>query len=291
MEVTHIINTLAADAVAVVFVNVLLQQIGLPTATEAILKYNGTAITQEQVTLGFTFSAANKGLLTIDHISADQENPPDVSFNIKVTDDNATTPLSKTSTVNVALQPVNDNPVGTTAAQTIIAGQQVTIATTLLNASDVDTPAADLTFRLDVRPVYGYLYLSGVPLGEGATFTLSDITSGQLVYQHDGTALASDSFSVTLRDGEGGSDPTPLVVSFNINNSTDIPATAGNDSFSVLENIPGDIRSTTFSAAQLLINDSGNAPLTIQSVQSASNCSVVLNGDQTITFTPTTSFG
>jgi membrane protein DedA with SNARE-associated domain/rhodanese-related sulfurtransferase len=42
MEVTHIIDTLAADAVAVVFVNVLLQQIGLPVPAVPTLLLAGS---------------------------------------------------------------------------------------------------------------------------------------------------------------------------------------------------------------------------------------------------------
>ena len=209
-------STTFSDAQTTNLANLTVQILSLPTATEATLRYNGTVITQAQVTSGFTFSAADKGLLTIDHISANQENPPDVSFTIQVTDDNATTPLSsQITTVNVALQPINDNPTGTAGTQIIVAGETVTIDAALLTASDVDTSVTELTFRLDARPTHGYLYLNGVPLGVGATFTLADISGGLLRYTHDGTALANDSFSVTLRDGEGGSyldgGLTPLV--------------------------------------------------------------------------------
>ena len=294
--VTVFPNTTFSDAQTTDPANLTIQILTLPNAAEATLKYDGTAITQEQVTAGFTFAAANKGLLTIDHVSAEQENPPDVSFTIKVTDDDATSPLSREATVNVELQAINDDPVGTAGSRTIDAGDSVTITTALLNATDVDTPDSDLTFTLETRPAHGYLYLNGVPLGEGATFTIGDITGNLLTYTHDGTALADDSFAVTLRDGEGGSfldgNLTPLVVTFLIDRpGEDIPAVARTDQFSMLENIDGDIRSTVFTAGQLLANDSGNAPLAIVSVQATQHCTALLSGDgQTITFTPDTGF-
>ncbi|MEI7817396.1 MAG: cadherin-like domain-containing protein, partial [Desulfuromonadales bacterium] len=87
----------------------------LPTTGDAVLKYNGSAIAA-----GFNFLAtnANKALLTIDHVSTNQVNPPDTSFTISVTDNNVTTPLSLDATVSVKVQAVNDDPVGTRGTAT-----------------------------------------------------------------------------------------------------------------------------------------------------------------------------
>ncbi len=272
----------ATDLLTVTIVN-------LPTADEAVLKYDGSVIAA-----GFSFLAtdANKAKLTIDHVSANQIDPVDVSFDIKVTDNDASSPLFTSTTVNVQVQAVNDDPVGTAGSQVITAGQKVTITSSLLTASDVDTASTELTFRLETRPAHGYLYLSDVPLGEGATFTLADIANNSLTYTHDGTQNV-DSFSVTLRDGEGGSylngALTPLVVSFNF--ATDIVAAGADDSFSMLENVTGDIRSIVFTASQLLSNDSGNPALSITGATSGANGTAVWNPTaQTVTFTPTTAF-
>jgi VCBS repeat-containing protein len=318
-------NTTFSDAETTETANLTVQILTLPDADEATLKYNGVAITQEAVDAegGFTFSADNKGLLTIDHVSANEDDPPDVSFTIKVTDDDAT-PLSKNATINVEVQAVNDHPVGSAVSITIDEAEVVNLKTVeqqLLDATDVDTPDETLTFRLDNVPDHGYLFLDGIPLGEGATFTLGDIESERVQYQHDGSNMADDTFTVTLRDGEGGlyeeGFAKDLIVNFTIedtvtnNDGADTAPSSGTpigdngsinpgggtgtsnpdqdpvanpEQFVTNEDTPIDI-----TESQLIANDSGDLPLNIISVQDAVDGTVALNGN-TVTFTPSADF-
>ncbi|WP_462325782.1 cadherin-like domain-containing protein, partial [Desulfoplanes sp.] len=317
-------NTAFNDAETADTANLTIQIVTLPTSSEAELYYGETKITQAMVDSdgGYTFSADTKDQLTIKHVSSEQENPPDVSFTIRVTDDDGSNPLSHDATVNVELQPVNDNPTGTSGSTPLDEGEYVNITTALLNADDVDTENSDLVFSLDDVPDYGYLFLDGSPVGAGATFTLGDITSGLLVYQHDGTSLASDSFSVTLRDGEGGSfedgAETPLTVTFTINNTGDAGANGtydtsgpvgdggsinpgtgtGTDPDTELDNqvttgteqfVTNEDTAIEILEGELIANDSGDLPLNIISVQDGDNGTAVLDGD-TVTFTPAENF-
>ncbi len=264
--------------------------LSLPDSAEAVLQYDGTEITQADVDAGFTFNAVNRGLLTIDHVSVNELDPVDVNFTISVTD-NDDTPLSNTATVFVELQAINDDPVGTAGTQVITEGQTVILTAALLNATDVDSPDGELTFRLESRPTSGFLFLDDVPLGDGATFTLIDIQEGRVRYTHDGTPDANDAFTVTLRDGSGGlyqdGTLTPLVVNFTIGEP--VAFAPGDDSFTILERIDAGDPATTISASQLLSNDDG-ASLTISNVQDATNGVAVLNGDQSVTFTADVGF-
>ncbi|MAT50657.1 MAG: hypothetical protein CMK32_05685, partial [Porticoccaceae bacterium] len=289
----------------------------LPDPAEAVLYFNGAEITQGMVDGGFSFSADQQNLLTINHISADQETPPDVSFDVRVTDEavSGSPALSTDTTVTVAVQPVNDDPVGTSGDITLDEGEVFTLTTAQLNASDVDTPVENLTFRVEVVPEHGLLFFDDgtdfIPMGAGATFSLTDVTNGYIKFQHDGSSLDADSLEVTLRDGEGGvhdgGTVVNLVVNITVNDTGDSgpdgtpddgpiggggpvggdgtpggtdpgtgndPVVANDEQFYTPEDTP-----LYVSEAVLLGNDTGDTPLHIVSVQGAVNGTVELIAD------------
>ncbi|MCA9172186.1 MAG: hypothetical protein KDB23_31180, partial [Planctomycetales bacterium] len=77
------------------------------------------------------------------------------------------------------------------------------ITTAMLQTTDVDNSAAQLTYTITAATGNGTLRLSGTALGVSDTFTQADIDAGLVTYDHDGSETVSDSFSFTVDDGTG----------------------------------------------------------------------------------------
>lgn len=75
----------------------------------------------------------------------------------------------------------------------------------IIQVSDSDNAAAELTFTVQLRPNLGKLYKNTgtVPLGNGDTFTVAELQAG-LEYHHDGLLSGDDGFAVKVDDGNGG---------------------------------------------------------------------------------------
>ena len=124
-----------------------------------------------------------------------------------------------------------------------------------------------------------------------AQLTIASVTSGTggtAVLNGDGTVTftptanfnGAASFSYTASDGAATSNTATVTV--NVAAVNDAPV-ANNDTLAATEDTP-----VIYTAAQLLGNDTdvdGN-PLTIASVTSGTGGTAVLNGDGTVTFTP-----
>ena len=95
---------------------------------------------------------------------------------------------------------VNDEQVlatntGTTVAEGS-AGNVITAA--MLETTDIDHTAGQITYTLTGVPANGLLRRSGVNLSVSSTFTQADIDGGQLSYDHDGSETAGDSFDFSV---------------------------------------------------------------------------------------------
>ena len=103
---------------------------------------------------------------------------------------------------DITVAPVSDAPtqVRSEGLTGVNEGEVGGITTALLQFTDVDNGAADLTYTIDVAPLYGTLLLRGADLG-GGTFTQDDIDEGRVQYQHDGSENHADSFEYSVRDG------------------------------------------------------------------------------------------
>lgn len=93
-----------------------------------------------------------------------------------------------------------------------------TITPSELLTTDPDHSADAIVYRVDVPTARGTIEVSGVPIGIGGTFTQEDIDLGNVVYVHDGTPIAADSFDFTVDDGEGTSTSGTLNISITIVN-------------------------------------------------------------------------
>jgi len=158
--------------------------------------------------------------------------------------------IIESTTFGITIIPVNDPPEVTSVGLTVDEGDSGVISTTELTASDTEQGSAELTFTLGAIPQHGTLWLdldgSGEVDGEesvlasAGTFTQADIESGYLTYLHDGSETVSDSFTVTVSDGDGGStDLTTLPIT--ITPVNDDPVLAKNEGLNVDEGDEGDI--------------------------------------------------
>jgi T1SS-143 domain-containing protein len=124
-------------------------------------------------------------------------------------------------------------------------------------------------------------YTAGTAPAHGSVTVNPD---GTWTYTPGSNFNGSDSFTVTISDGQGGI--SIATVNVGVTAVNDAPV-ANNDSLSTTEDT-----AVTYTAAQLLGNDTDidSATLSIASVASGSGGSAVLNADGSVTFTPNAHF-
>ncbi|WP_245613296.1 Ig-like domain-containing protein [Skermanella stibiiresistens] len=122
---------------------------------------------------------------------------------------------SAVATHTITIDPVNDAPViGGSAKLDLASGVlSAVVGRDALSVSDIDSPAAELTYTLATGPGTGSLTLAGATLKAGAVFTDADIAAGRLVYTPGATTNTSDAFEVTTSDGHATSGATRIAVS------------------------------------------------------------------------------
>jgi VCBS repeat-containing protein len=120
-------------------------------------------------------------------------------------------PLSATKAVNFVLAAVNDAPTITGSLTTsLLQGASIQISAGMLGVIDVDNqPTSIELLTSDFK--HGQLELTSAPNQAIFRFLLSDLTSGNIVYRHDGTTSSSDSFTVVASDGPLKSAPSQFT--------------------------------------------------------------------------------
>ncbi|WP_316354888.1 beta strand repeat-containing protein [Devosia sp.] len=192
---------------------------------------------------------------TVTYTPAEDYSGPD-SFTYTLSDGQGGT---ATGTVNVTVDPINDNPVAVN--DTITVDEDSTIGIAVL-ANDTD---------IDGNP----LSVSGLGAASHGTVVLNQ--DGTVTYTPTANYSGPDSFTYTISDGNGGT--STATVNLTVNPLPDAPV-AANDSASVQ---PGNAV-----VINVLQNDSdpdGN-PLTVTGIPTGpAHGTVLLNGDGTITYT------
>lgn len=116
---------------------------------------------------------------------------------------NGAAPETEPGIATIFVQSVNDPPtLSVNAGLSVISLGQATITSARLQATDVETASEELVYTLDAPPQGGTLNLGQETLELGDAFTQGDINAGDVVYRHQ--TGASDSFTFTLSDDEGG---------------------------------------------------------------------------------------
>ena len=109
-----------------------------------------------------------------------------------------------------------------------------TITQAMLEVTDADNPAVEITYTVTTDSVHGTLRNNGIALGVGSTFTQADINAGLLTYQDTDVETTADAFSFTVSDGAGGSI-NATTFSITVTPVNDAPV-AVDQSFSLPEN-------------------------------------------------------
>jgi VCBS repeat-containing protein len=104
-------------------------------------------------------------------------------------------------------------------AMSVDQGDSVVATNTNLRATDSESGATELTYRLNPDgagsvPTYGELRLNGVALDDLDTFTQDDVDNGRLSYHHDDSCSAFDQFNFNVTDADGGITPLTPSLSF-----------------------------------------------------------------------------
>ncbi|GAB3760876.1 hypothetical protein GCM10028796_10170 [Ramlibacter monticola] len=172
-----------------------------------------------------------------------------------------------TATVNVTVDPINDQPQAGDDSVTATEDQPLTILPGMLLGNDSDVDADALT-------------ITGVTGGTGGTVSL---VGGNIVFTPTSNFNGAGSFTYTVSDGNGGT--ATATVTINVAAVNDGPL-AGDDSVTATEDQP-----LTILPGTLLGNDTDADAdsLTITGVTSSTGGAVALVGGN-IVFTPTANF-
>jgi Ca2+-binding RTX toxin-like protein len=227
----------------------------------------GDAITAFAITSGDDdgyFAIDNTGAVTLTAAGAaalDYETLSTYTLGVTATDENDNT--SEAATVNVLLTDVDDTPAEATDGAVETVAGEATIIDLADYASDVDTDAADLVFTVDTDSV--------------TNGTLVDNGDGTVTYTSAAGQSEPDSFTFTVSDGVNG-DPSEGTVSITVLN--DAPEAADDTA----EGPAGQALNIDVLAND---TDANEHDLSLVSVTSATNGTVEIEDDNTITYTPT----
>ncbi|MCB9931904.1 MAG: tandem-95 repeat protein [Planctomycetes bacterium] len=193
------------------------------------------------VTSTFTQADINAGNLTYDHDGGETTSD---SFEFDVADPAPSGPTA--ITFNITVTPVNDAPTVTTnAGLTVDEGDTgTTITTAMLETTDPDNTAAQITYTLTAVPGFGTLRLGVTPLAVTDTFTQADIDANQLSYDHDGSENFADGFAFNIADTGTPTGTTSGSFSITINPVNDDPFLVINSGLPVDEGSTGNVVAT-----------------------------------------------
>jgi len=90
-------------------------------------------------------------------------------------------------------------------------GRSVPVTTSDVSALDPDDTATQLQFTVS-NPVGGFLARASAPASRIDRFTQAELSAGDIVFMHDGSASSSSSFDVVVSDSTGNSSGTPRTV-------------------------------------------------------------------------------
>ena len=174
----------------------------------------------------FTLDDLQNGLVV--YVHSGSETVAD-SFEFSVTDGAST---SAGNTFNITVDPQNDAPgITLNTGTTVLEGGSQTITSAMLNSTDLDDAAADLTYTASAIN-NGHIEVNNVIQ---SVFTQDDINNNLVVFVHDGSEN-DGSFNLSLADGgEDGSVPDTATFTLTRTPVNDSPVITVNDGTTVTE--------------------------------------------------------
>jgi hypothetical protein len=223
------------------------------------------------------------------------------SFTFQVQDDGGTAgggvDLDFTSnTLTIDVTAVNDPPAGSDNTVVTLEDTPYTFTAADFGFSDPQDSLANnlLAVRITTLPSAGPLTNGGVAVTAGQSITVSDISSGNLLFapaaDANGAAYASFTFQVQDDGGtaNGGVDldPTASTLTIEMTAVNDAPL-AADDSYATSEDVP-----LVVAASGVLANDRDveSTPLSAVLVSGPTSGTLLLNPDGSFSYTPTTGF-
>ena len=177
----------------------------------------------------FTQDYINRG--RIRYVHSGNEIPGD-QFQFTV-QDNSGNPVGPFD-FSLTIRPINDPPIViTNAMMTVSEGSTTAITVALLNATDAEQDATQVTYRLVVAPAAGTLLLGATPIGVNGTFTQAQIGQGAVRYRHNGGENSDDTFSFVVTDGTATTAEQLFLIA--VTPVNDAPTIARNIAVSVNE--------------------------------------------------------
>uniref|UniRef100_A0A8C4NL64 Calx-beta domain-containing protein n=1 Tax=Eptatretus burgeri TaxID=7764 RepID=A0A8C4NL64_EPTBU len=147
-----------------------------------------------------SFTQADLAALNVQYVHTSTEEKHADEFDFIVSDG-----LEEVSgTMHIRIKPVDDSlPILHSGKLKLQEGLRKTLTEFELKATDADTPAEEVTFKVANPPRHGKLELSqdGQSFQSASTFSMADILQGRVSYSHDGSNSLGDHFSFTVSDG------------------------------------------------------------------------------------------
>ncbi|MEP2277774.1 MAG: cadherin-like domain-containing protein, partial [Reichenbachiella sp.] len=165
------------------------------------------------------------GLLTYTH---DGEESTEDSFTFTVANEDFET---NSQTFSISINPINDIPdLTANHGMELDEGDSQSLYESL-SVTDPDNSSSEISYTLISVPEFGSLFRDEQTnaLGVGDTFTQSEVGSGTISYQNDGSESATDGFEFTLSDLESTSETHQYDITINPVNDAPTLANAIDD--------------------------------------------------------------
>ncbi|MBF2028381.1 MAG: tandem-95 repeat protein [Oscillatoriales cyanobacterium C42_A2020_001] len=220
------------------------------TPTTGQLLRLGTALTTGQT---FSQDDINNGRIAYRHNGNEQ--PLTDAFTFTFKDETGQGPANA-ETLSVNIISTNDLPTILTINTqiTVTEGFAVDLTPNLLNVTDPDNLAQQITYTVAPDPTGGIVLRSGTQV---SSFTQADVNSGQIKYLQNGSESTSDSFSFTVTD-LSGTPVGPGTVNISVIPFNDAPGIASLNPITLNE---GDT-ATILDASLLITDNDGPGPIT-----------------------------
>jgi len=164
------------------------------------------------------------------------------------------------ATVTVDVTPVNDAPTANGDTPPIVTEDNAITISVLANDNDIDNDP-----------------LTVISVTQGSSGTTTVNLDGTITYAPSGNFNGQDSFSYTISDGNGGMATATVTVDITATNDAPV---ANGDTAATTEDTAVTVNVVSND------NDIDNDPLSVVSVTQGSSGSVMVNADNTVTYTP-----